>query len=185
MNYITKRPTNKDFTKIKAQVGTDSFWRTDLDLNRSLAQGRVNTRLVAAWENSLAWAKPSGGDSWLLAGAVDFKLGKNASLVVDFETYNRDQTPLIGMKPNLQVAGFNTASAANYPNLSDRARAQGYIDVGNLNLGFLNYPPLANDFNYVGNNDYRTSWFDSLNAELNVASPTACAKRPRRPSSRR
>ena len=168
VNYITKRPTNKDFTKIKAQVGTDSFWRTDLDLNRSLAQGRVNTRLVAAWENSLAWAKPSGGDSWLLAGAVDFKLGKNASLVVDFETYNRDQTPLIGMKPNLQVAGFNTASAANYPNLGDRARAQGYIDVGNLNLGFLNYPPLANDFNYVGNNDYRTSWFDSLNAELNV-----------------
>ena len=168
VNYITKRPTNKDFTSIKARVGTGSFWRTDLDLNRSLAQGRVNTRLVAARENSLAWAEPSGGDAWLLAGAVDFKLGKNASLILDFETYNRDQTPLIGMKPNLQVAGITSASAANYPDLNARARAQAYIDVGNLNVGFLNYPPLPRDFNYVGNNDYRTSWFDSLNAELNV-----------------
>jgi iron complex outermembrane receptor protein len=168
VNYITKRPASKRFTKIKLQAGTDSFWRAEIDHNQPLANGRINTRLVGAWENLLAWASPSGGEAWLLAGAVDFRITKNLNLIVDFETYNRDQAPLIGMKPNLQVQGINSATAANYPNLVDRARAQAYIDVGNLNLGFLNYPPLPHDFNYVGNNDYRRSWFDSVNTELNA-----------------
>jgi iron complex outermembrane receptor protein len=168
VNYITKRPTGKASTKLKFQAGTDSFWRAEFDVNQPLAGGKVGTRFVGAYENLLAWADPSGGDAWLLAGAVDFKLGKNANLILDFETYTRDQSPLIGMKPNMQVAGFNAASAANYPVLTDRARAQAYVDVGNLNLGFLNYAPLPREFNYVGRNDYRLSWFDSLNAELNV-----------------
>ncbi|MBA4136221.1 MAG: hypothetical protein C0518_02760 [Opitutus sp.] len=168
VNYITKRPTNKDFVRIKTQVGTDEFFRTDLDINRTFADGRANVRLVGAWENLLSWADPSGGDAWLAAGALDVKLTPNVSLIVDFESYSRNQTPLIGMKPNMQVAGFNSASAANYPNLVDRARAQAYVDVGNLNLGFLNYAPLPHDFNYVGKNDYRISWFDSASAELNA-----------------
>ncbi len=33
VNYITKRPGAKPFTSVNAQVGTDSFWRTSLDLN--------------------------------------------------------------------------------------------------------------------------------------------------------
>lgn len=168
VNYITKRATNKDFVKVKAQVGTDEFWRTELDVNRSLADGRFNARLIGAYENSFAWANPSGGDSQLLAGSFEIKPLKNASLILEFETYDREQTPLVGMSPNLSISGFNSGSAANYPVLTDRARAQAYVDVGNLNLGFLNYPPLPDDFNYVGRNDYRDSNFDSLNAELNV-----------------
>jgi iron complex outermembrane receptor protein len=168
VNYITKRPQTKPFVKIRAQAGTDSFWRTDIDVNQPLAGGRVGTRFVAAYENLHAWAEPSGGDAWLLAAAVDFEINDRISLVVDFETYNRDQTPLVGMKPNLQVAGFNSATAGNYPVLTDRARAQAYSDVGNLNLGFLTWPPLPHDFNYVGANDYRVSWFDSASAELDI-----------------
>jgi iron complex outermembrane receptor protein len=168
VNYITKRPTDKNFVRIKTQVGTDEFFRTDLDVNRTFADGRAKVRLVGAWENLLSWADPSGGDAWLAAGALDVKLTPNVSVIVDFESYTRNQTPLIGMKPNMQVAGFNSANAANYPNLVDRARAQAYVDVGNLNLGFLNYAPLPHDFNYVGKNDYRISWFDSASAELNA-----------------
>ncbi len=168
VNYITKRPTDKNSVRIKTQVGTDEFFRTDLDVNRTFGDGRAKLRLVGAWENLLSWADPSGGDAWLAAGALDVQLAKNLSVTLDFESYTRNQTPLIGMKPNLQVAGFNSASATNYPNLVDRARAQAYVDVGNLNLGFLNYPPLPHDFNYVGKNDYRISWFDSANAEFNA-----------------
>lgn len=168
VNYITKRPTDKNSVRVKTQVGTDEFFRTDLDVNRVLADGRARVRLVGAWENLLSWADPSGGDAWLAAGAMDVKLNPNVTLTVDFESYTKNQTPLIGMKPNLQVQGFNSASATNYPNLVDRARAQAYVDVGNLNLGFLNYPPLPHDFNYVGKNDYRISWFDSASAELNA-----------------
>ncbi|MFA6134892.1 MAG: TonB-dependent receptor [Phycisphaerae bacterium] len=168
VNYITKRATNKDFVKVKVQAGTDEFWRTDLDVNRTMADGKFNVRLIGAYENTLAWTNPGGGDSQLIAGSIEVKPMENVSLIVDFETYDRAQTPLVGMSPNLSIAGFNSASAANYPVLTDRARAQAYVDVGNLNLGFLNYPPLPSDFNYVGRGDYRMSDFDSINAELNV-----------------
>lgn len=168
VNYITKRPHSRNSTRIKAQAGTDEFFRTDVDYNHSFADGRALVRVVGAWENLLSWADPSGGHAWLAAGALDVKLTPSISVILDFESYTRNQTPLIGMKPNLQVAGFNTANAANYPNLVDRARAQAYVDVGNLNLGFLNYAPLPHAFNYVGRSDYRTSWFDSANAEVNA-----------------
>ncbi|WP_164975970.1 TonB-dependent siderophore receptor [Oleiharenicola lentus] len=168
VNYITKRATDRNFVKIKTQVGTDDFFRTDLDVNRTFADGKVSARFIGAYENLLAWADPSGGDAHLLAGSIVIKPVDAVSLTIDLESYTKNQTPLIGMKPNLQVAGFNSATAANYPVLTDRARAQAYIDAGNLNLGFLGFAPLPADFNYPSNNDYRISWFDSANAELNV-----------------
>lgn len=168
VNYITKRATDKNFVKAKASVGTDEFWRTELDVNRTLADGRFNARLIGAYENTIAWANPSGGYSQLLAGSFEVKPLPKVSLILEFEKYDREQKPLVGMSPNLSIAGFNSASASNYPVLTDRARAQAYVDVGNLNLGFLNYPPLPDDFNYVGRGDYRDSYFDSANAELNV-----------------
>ncbi len=166
VNYITKRPTEKTFVRVKQQVGTDDFWRTDLDVNQSVADGKLGLRLVGAYENLLAWANPSGGDSHLIAGAAKIGIADRATLIVDFESYSRQQRPLVGMSPNLAVP--IAANAANFPNLAARARAQAYADVGNLNLGFLNYPPLPNDFNYVGNNDHRNSDFDSIDAELSV-----------------
>lgn len=168
VNYITKRAKDKDFTKIKAQVGTDNFWRTDLDINRALADGKFNARLVGVYENAFSWANPSGGDSQLVAGSFEIKPLSKVSLILEFETFNKQQTPLIGMKPNLSVGGFTTISAGNYPVLTDRAKAQAYSDVGNLNLGFLNFAPLAKNFNYTNQNDYRNSNFDSINVELNV-----------------
>lgn len=166
VNYITKRPTEKSFVRVKQQVGTDDFWRTDVDVNQSVAGGRLGLRLVGAYENTLAWAEPSGGDSHLIAGAASFRITDAATLIVDFESYGRQQRPLVGMAPNMAVP--IAANASNFPNLAARARAQAYVDVGNLNLGFLTYPPLPDDFNYVGNNDHRNSDFDSINAELNV-----------------
>lgn len=166
VNYITKRPTKKNFVRVKGQLGTDSFWRTDIDVNHSLAGGRVGTRLVAGYENPIAWASPSGGKSYLLAGAVDFKVTSNITFTVDYERYSRNQDPLVGMNPNMAVP--ISASAANFPNVAARARAQAYIDVGNLNLGFLGFPPLPDDFNYVNHHDYRHSDFEYLGAELDV-----------------
>ena len=127
------------FTKIKTQVGTDDFFRTDVDVNRSFADGKLSARFIGAYENLLAWAEPSGGGAHLLAGSIVLKPNDRISLTIDLESYTKNQTPLIGMKPNLQVAGFNSATAANYPVLTDRARAQAYIDAGNLNLGFLGF----------------------------------------------
>lgn len=166
VNYITKRPTDKNAIKLKQQVGTDSFWRTDVDINHVLVDGRVNGRFIGAYENALAWANPSDGHNSLLAASLDIKLHENVSLILDYEKFRKLQDPPINMPPNLAVP--ITATAANFARTTDRARAQAYLDVGQLNLGFLAAPPLPKEFNYPGDHDYRRSFFNSFNAELNV-----------------
>ena len=166
VNYITKRPTKRAFTSIQQQVGTDNYLRTDLDANQVTKDGRFAARFVGAFENGFEWAKPGETTATLFAPSVMMQVTKNSSLVVDYEWYRRREEPLVSMKPNLAVNVG--ATAANFPNLAARARAQAYVDVGNLNLGFINYPPLPQDFNYVGNNDYRKSDFDTLSAEYSA-----------------
>lgn len=166
VNYITKRPTKRAFTSIQQQVGTDNYLRTDLDANQVTKDGRFAARFVGAFENGFEWAKPGETTATLFAPSVMMQVTKNSSLVVDYEWYRRREEPLVSMKPNLAVNVG--ATAANFPNLAVRARAQAYVDVGNLNLGFINYPPLPQDFNYVGNNDYRKSDFDTLSAEYSA-----------------
>ena len=166
VNYITKRPTKDSFISIKQQVGTDSFLRTDLDVNQSVAGERVQVRAIGAFENGLEWAQVGATESTLLAGSVAVQVTENSSLILDYERFRRREDPLVGMKPNLSVSV--AATPANFARVADRARAQAYIDVGNLNLGFIGYPPLSKSFNYVGANDYRHSDFDTFAAEYNV-----------------
>ena len=166
VNYITKRPTAKSFVSIKQQFGSDSFYRTDLDVNQAVAGDRVQVRVIGAFENGFEWAQVGENTSTLLAGSVAVAVTENSSLIVDYERFRRREEPLVAMKPNLAVNV--AATAANFARVPDRARAQAYIDVGNLNLGFIGYPPLPKTFNYVGANDYRNSDFDTLAAEYSV-----------------
>jgi iron complex outermembrane receptor protein len=166
VNYITKRPVERSFTSIRQQVGTDRYLRTDLDVNQAVRGGQLLARVVAAYENQFEWADPGKTKSTLLAPSVTVRLPGNSALVVDYEWFSRRETPLVSMKPNLAVNVG--ATAANFPNLAARARAQAYVDVGNLNLGFIGYPPLPASFNYVGAHDYRKSDFDTIGAEYSV-----------------
>jgi iron complex outermembrane recepter protein len=166
VNYITKRPRADSFVVLKQQVGTDNYLRSEIDANYALQGGRLQARVVGAWENGFEWARPGETRSNLIAPSLAFRVTENSTLIVDYERYRRREEPLVGMKPNLAVNV--AATAANFPNQADRDRAQAYIDVGNLNLGFIGYPPLSHDFNYVGNNDYRKSDFDSLNVEYTL-----------------
>ncbi|MCF7687600.1 MAG: TonB-dependent receptor [Cephaloticoccus sp.] len=165
VNYITKRPKDKSYVKVKAQVGTDNYRRVDVDINEAVSDGRFKARLVGAYEKSPAWADPSGGDSRLVAGSFEAKVGKNSSLILDFESFRKNQEPMINMSPNMSVSV--SASSGNFARVADRARAQAYIDVGNLNLGFIGFAPLPDDFNYPSSNDYRRSRFDSLYLQFN------------------
>lgn len=166
VNYITKRPVASPFVSVKQQVGTDNFLRTDLDVNLALAEGRVGVRLIGAYEDGFEWTVNNATASHLLAGSVTVKVTENSNLILDYERFRRREDPLVGMKPNMSTSV--AATAANFPNIADRARAQAYVDVGNLNLGFIGYPPLPDDFNYTSNNDYRHSDFDTFAAEYNI-----------------
>ena len=166
VNYITKRPTTKSFVSLKQQVGSDSFFRTDLDINQALPGDRVQLRVIGAFENGFEWAQVGENTSTLLAGSLAVQVTKNSSLILDYERFRRREDPLVAMKPNLAVSV--AATPANFARVADRARAQAYVDVGNLNLGFIGYPPLSKKFNYVGANDYRNSDFDTFAAEYSI-----------------
>lgn len=168
VNYITKRPMPKRFVSFKASVGSDSDYRTVLDINQPL-NSRIGTRVVAAYENGSQWAETGESKSWLFAPSATLQVTKNLSLTLDYEKTHKEETPLLGMMPNTQITGFSSApTAANFPNVSARSRAQGLFDVGALNLGFLAATPLYREFNYVNNADYRKSDYETFNIELNA-----------------
>jgi iron complex outermembrane receptor protein len=96
-------------------------------------------------------------------------LTKNLSLVVDFEKLSRRETPPLGMMPNVQIAGFSGApSASTFVKVSDRSYQQGLFDAGAINLGFLGAIPIASDFNYQSDNDYKKADYENMNVELNA-----------------
>ncbi|MCX6932961.1 MAG: TonB-dependent receptor plug domain-containing protein [Verrucomicrobia bacterium] len=55
VNYITKRPGTKASTKVNVQAGTDSFWRTSVDVNQPLVGDKVLFRFNAAYENGFEY----------------------------------------------------------------------------------------------------------------------------------
>jgi len=86
---------------------------------------RIGTRLVAAYENGLEWARPAAASPGLLAPSVAVKLTPTASLVLDYEWAHRNEEPVLGMMPNTQITSLTGApSAANFPNLAARSREQ-------------------------------------------------------------
>jgi iron complex outermembrane receptor protein len=168
VNYITKRPHAKQATILKGELGTDSFYRAEVDHNQPMTSV-VQARVVAAMEHGFEWAETGKTDSWVVAPSLTIKPVANLAIILDYERAHRDESPVVGMMPNVQITGLNGApSAANFPNLAARSRQQALSDVGNLNLGFLAAPPIHRDFNYQGDGDFRKSDFESFNAEINL-----------------
>lgn len=168
VNYITKRPTGKQFVSIKTSVGNESDYRVVLDVNTPLGS-RIGTRVVASYNQDPKWAVTGSTKSWLIAPSISVQLTKRLSLVVDYERLSRRETPPLGMMPNVQIAGFSGApSASTFVKVSDRSYQQGLFDAGAVNLGFLGAIPISSDFNYQSDNDYKKADYENMNVELNA-----------------
>ncbi len=160
VNYITKRPGNKASTKINAQAGTDSFWRTSIDLNQPLIANKVLFRFNAAYENAFEFIEPGKQRTAVFAPVVTWRITDRIALTVDYSNFSRRETPPSAqIKPNIQIVGVRPASGI--------LSATGVLVApDNSDPGFLSYYPLPADFNYLSNNDNRFSDFESINAEL-------------------
>lgn len=171
VNYITKRPTTTEFTNVRAEAGSDGYWRTVFDHNQPMGD-KVQTRVILAAENGFAWASNNQAHSTLVAPSIVFKPVPAVSLIVDYEWAKRRETPPVGMLPNVQIAGLTGASstlnATNFPNPAAFSHELALVDVTGVNLGFLGDLPHDRGFNYESNHDYRLSNFDTLNTELDV-----------------
>lgn len=168
VNYITKRPEKNRFVSIRQSIGNYSDFRTVVDANLP-ANDWVGFRVVGSYDQAPQWAVTGETESWLIAPSMKIDFTKNLSLIVDYERSSREETPPLGMMPNVQIAALNAApSAANFPSLAARSRQQGLFDGGAINLGFLGAIPIDRDFNYQANGDYKTADYENFNVELNA-----------------
>jgi iron complex outermembrane receptor protein len=162
VNYITKRPGTKASTSINAQVGTQEFWRTSIDLNQPLVGKSLLFRFNGAFENGFQYATPGEQKTTVLAPVVTWRISDRVALTVDYQWFSRRETPPFAhFKPNIEIVALPPASGL--------LSATGVlVKPDNSDPGFLGYYPLPRDFNYVSNNDSRFSDFESVNAELTV-----------------
>jgi iron complex outermembrane receptor protein len=168
VNYITKRPQKKQFFNLKTSIGDQGDYRVVADVNQPLTD-RIGVRVVGSWNQEPKWAVTGDTHTWLFAPSLSVQLTKKMTLILDYEKLSRREEPPVGMQPNVQIAGFNAApSASTFVKVSDRSYQQGLFDAGSINLGFLGMPPIARDFNYQGDHDYKKADYENFNAELNV-----------------
>ena len=162
VNYITKRPSTKASTSVNAEVGSRSFWRTSLDLNQPLAGQSLLFRFNGAWENGLEYITPGAQRTTVLAPVITWRLNDRVALTVDYQWFDRRENPPSSqIKPNIEIVALPPASGL--------LSATGVlVKPDNSDPGFLGYYPLPRTFNYLANQDYRRSDFESINAELTI-----------------
>jgi iron complex outermembrane receptor protein len=163
VNYLTKRPGTKQAATVNAQVGTQAFWRTAVDVNQPLAGKHLLFRFNGAFENGFEYIKPGKQRTTVLAPVVTWRINERVALTVDYQWFSRRETPpQAHIKPNIEVVGLPPASGL--------LSATGVLinPLDNSDPGFLSAYPFPRDFNYVSNNDHRFTDYESINAELTV-----------------
>jgi iron complex outermembrane receptor protein len=161
VNYITKRPGTKASTTVNAQAGTQSFWRTTVDVNQPLVGKNLLFRFNGAYENGFEFIKPGKQGTTVLAPVVTWRISDRVALTVDYQWFSRRETPpQAHIKPNTEVVALPPASGI--------LSATGVLinPLDNSDPGFLSYYPLPRSFNYTSNNDHRFTDYESINAEL-------------------
>ncbi len=161
VNYITKRPRDKAQSVVNGQLGTQNFWRTSLDVNQPLVGKKLLFRFNGTLENGFEYINPGKQRTRVLAPVVTWRINDRIALTVDYQWFSRQETPPgAQLKPNTEIVGVLPASGI--------LSATGLLidPLNNTDPGFLTYYPLPRDFNYVSNNDYRHTDYESVNAEL-------------------
>lgn len=105
VNVITKRPQSYPITSITGKLGTDDFWRADVDVNIPATRD-FGLRLVGAYENSLRYWDAHAAYSWNLAPSVAWQILPNLRALVEYDRYVRREDGPLMMKPNIFDANF-------------------------------------------------------------------------------
>ncbi len=83
INIIDKRPLERQQTEIKAQVGSDSFYRGQIDSTGPLYKGddfAVNYRAIGSYEDSESWRIGAYRKRYYWSGSLDFVIGKDTHI---------------------------------------------------------------------------------------------------------
>ena len=164
VNYITKKPFERRSGRISQDVGSYEFARTQLDVNQPIVAGKLLARVNAMFENGPNPGGPTGDSRWVVAPTLTWLISRNHALTVDYEYYNRDERTPFNTLPSIVVVSHNIASAANAANPTAVVRLTDPVAT-TFDYGLLAPFPLPKNFNWTGDDDWRTSENESLNAE--------------------
>jgi iron complex outermembrane receptor protein len=157
VNIITKTAAAKPFTLVSQQIGTDSFWRTALDVNQPIRGESVLFRFNGSWENGFEHIQPAETRTWVISPTLTWKITKNSSLTLDYQWFHRRENPPVFMKPNIRIEGL----AISYTSPDGKTFTP-------IDYGFGPFFPLPREFNYVGKNDHRHADFESIYGEYTI-----------------
>jgi iron complex outermembrane receptor protein len=189
VNYITKRAEAKPFVNVTAQVGSYNFARTAIDVNQPIIGKKLLFRFNGAWENEIQYQKYSKAKRWVIDPTVTWNITKNLQLKLNYQWFERKETPPAMFLPNVEVtsptsvvASFASPYPATAAALTNDPSLNGAPGLGptgqtlngksinfapTVDVGFLTaYPGLAKTFNIVSKKDYRDTDLESLNGEL-------------------
>ncbi len=90
INLVTKKPLSEPYAFIDLSVGSFSFYRPSIDLSGPLNEEQtILYRLNLAYENAGSFRDFVNSERFFIASVLDFKIGDNTDLLVNFDyTYD-------------------------------------------------------------------------------------------------
>lgn len=140
INYITKRPEEKQVVRLSAGVGTDDYNRQVIDATGPVpgTKGEFLYRVIAMREDTQEFKQGADATKFMFAPSVTWKIFEGTALTVDYEHFQRnDDMPTSGV-PLVYTNG----------------------------VGGIQYPGLPWDFSYAGEGDYQDFVSDAVTFEL-------------------
>jgi iron complex outermembrane receptor protein len=164
VNYITKKPLERRSVRLSQDAGFYEFFRTQVDVNQPIVKGKLLARVNAMAENGPNPGGPTGDSRWVVAPAVTWLIARNHSVTVDYEYFRRVESTPFNTLPNIVVVSHNITSAANAANPTAVVRLTDPVAT-TFDYGLQAPFPLPKNFNWTGDDDWRTSLNEGLNAE--------------------
>lgn len=119
INYVRKRPTNKDEGEINVKAGAHGMKRLALDYNKVLVEdGSVAGRLVLVHQDSDSHIRNLNDNNTSLYGVIDSQIGRNGVLTLGLTHQdNKQKSPMWGSLTlnylNGGYAEFDTSSSTS------------------------------------------------------------------------
>lgn len=157
INYITKRPGEKQAVSVTAQAGSWDYYRAQIDANVPLIAGKVLFRINTSFENDWEYILNHTAKTQVIAPVLTWLIDDQTSVTLDFQWMNRRDAAQTFYRPSIQVPLTNRTL---YPGANGGQRFPvaffgPQIEIGNPR------------FNVSDPNDYRLRDFDTFNFELN------------------
>ncbi|MDM0074887.1 TonB-dependent receptor [Variovorax sp. J2P1-59] len=168
VNIITKAPQAQNFFSGTVGLGTDSYKRGTIDLNRVLSEGVAARLNMVGFETDIADRGPVNQKRWGVAPSVTFGLDSPTKLTLSYYHYQSDDLPDSGIPynnpfttgPNLARNGDGqpvSVPRGTYYGLVDRDYQKTQADSGTIDFShdFGNSMVLRNVTRYsTSSNDY-------------------------------